>query len=211
MKAIKDNFNGIIICSFELIVGILLLINPIGFTSGIIIAAGIIMSVNGLINCIKYFRTDAKEAARGQYLTKGLIAIIAGVFCIFNSKWFIATFTALTVIYGIVVLLSAVEKVQLCVDLLRLKRSKWYLAAVSAVISLICAVIILKSPFESTTLLWIFAGISLILEAVFDVYSLMANREIQKEKNVEEEVQNKTEEEMNSEINSKEMDAINKA
>lgn len=175
MKALRENFNGIIICLFELVIGILLLINPVGFTSGIIVAAGGILCLSGLVNCIKYFRAEIKEASKGQFLTKGLVALIAGAFCIFNTDWFIVTFSALTVIYGVVVLLASVEKIQLCVDMLRQKRKKWYLAAISAVISLVCAAIILKNPFSSTAVIWIVAGVSLILEAVFDVYTLMAN------------------------------------
>ena len=195
MKTLRENFNGIVICLFELVIGILLLINPIGFTSGIIIAAGIILVLNGLINCIKYFRAEVKEASKGQFLTKGLIAIIAGVFCILNTEWFIVTFSALTVIYGVIVLLAAVEKIQLCMDLLRQKRKKWYLAAFSAIISLVCAAVILKNPFSSTTIIWIVAGVSLILESIFDMYTLLENCRKQEENVKKEEVQNKSEEE----------------
>jgi len=116
MKALRENFNGIVICLFELVIGILLLIDPIGFTSGIIITAGILLILAGLINCIKYFRANVKEASKGQFLTKGLIAVLAGAFCILNTEWFIVTFSALTVIYGVIVLLAAVEKIQLCMD-----------------------------------------------------------------------------------------------
>lgn len=202
MKALKENLSGIIVCLFELVIGLLLLINPIGFTSGIIITAGILLCLNGLSNCIKYFRADIKEAAKGQFLTKGLIAVLAGAFCVFNTDWFIDTFSALTIIYGVIVLLASIEKIQLCVDLLRKKRKKWYLAAISAVISLVCAVIILKNPFSSTTLIWIIAGISLILEAIFDMYTLLENCRKQEEKVVTEEIHNKTEEEKKTENNS---------
>ena len=156
MKLLKKNMNGILLCLFELVIGILLLIDPIGFTSGIIIAAGIAMTVIGLVNCIWYFQTDSILAAKGQFLTKGLIVLLIGIFCICNSQWFITTFSALTVLYGIAVLLSAVEKVQLCVDMFRQKKPKWYFTAISAVVSLVCAVIILKSPFTSTAVLWMF-------------------------------------------------------
>ena len=146
-----------------------------GFTTGIIMTAGGILILIGVINCIKYFTTELREATKGQYLTKGLIAILSGAFGVLNTEWFLVTFPALTVIYGVAVLLAAVEKVQLCMDLLRLKRKKWYLAAISSVISIICAVIILKNPFSSVEITWIIAGVSLILEAVFDMYILMAN------------------------------------
>ena len=207
MKALKENLSGIIVCLLELVIGLLLLINPVGFTSGIIITLGILLCLNGLSNCIKYFRADVKEASKGQFLTKGLIAVLAGAFCVFNTDWFIVTFSALTVIYGVIVLLASIQKIQLCVDLLRKKRKKWYLAAISAVISLVCAVIILKNPFSSTTLIWIVAGISLILEAIFDMYTLMENCRKQEEKVKSKEVQNKTEEESTSKMRTDEMNA----
>ena len=208
MKVLRENFNGIVICLFELVIGILLLIDPIGFTSGIIITAGILLILAGLINCIKYFRANVKEASKGQFLTKGLIAILVGAFCILNTDWFIVTFSALTVIYGVIVLLAAVEKIQLCMDLLRQKRKKWYLAAFSAIISLVCAAIILKNPFSHTTLIWIVAGISLILEAIFDMYTLLENCRKQEKK---EEVQNKTEEKkiLKTSLDEMSADAVN--
>ena len=176
MKPLKENLKGILVCLFELVAGILLLINPVAFTSGIIIIAGVILIVLGLINCVKYIRVDSKRAAKGQFLTKGLISILVGAFCVFNSQWFIVTFSALTVIYGVAILLSTLEKVQLCVDMLRRKNPRWYFAAISAILSLVCAVIILKSPFATTAALWVFTGIALIAEAVFDVLALVTNQ-----------------------------------
>lgn len=175
MEKLKENLNAIIICCFELAIGILLLIEPVKFTSGIIIAAGVMLCVLGVIQCIKYFRTDARKAAIGQFLTKGLTALLIGVFFIFYSEWFLTTFPALTILYGVVILLSGLEKIQLCVDMLRFKKTKWYFAGISAIVSFLCALIILKSPFETTEVLWIFTGVSLILEGVFDMATLLVN------------------------------------
>ena len=77
MKAIKEKANGIVFGVFEVIVGLLLLINPAGFTSAIIMVAGVALMVGGLIEIIKYFRTDPIEAAQGQMLVKGLVAVLA--------------------------------------------------------------------------------------------------------------------------------------
>ncbi len=173
MKSMKQNANGIVLCLFEILVGILLLINPIGFTSGIIITAGIVLLVIGIISIVKYFKTDAQKAASGQMLVKGLAALLAGGFCVFESHWFIVTFPVLTIIYGIVTLVTGLGKVQLTVDLLRRKNKKWFFAAISAVVSIICAVVIIRSPFASTAVLWMFTGISLIVEAVLDVITLI--------------------------------------
>lgn len=176
MKKTEQITNSIILCLFEVLVGVLLLINPVAFTSGIIITTGVVLLVIGLINIIRYFRTDALEAALSQSLARGLMALLVGFFCTFNSHWFIATFPVLTIVYGIAILITGLSKVQLTVDMLRAKKNKWFLAAISAVISLLCSVIILNNPFASTAALWTFTGISLIAEAIFDVINLLVNR-----------------------------------
>lgn len=173
----KQTLVPILACIFEILVGILLLINPIGFTTGIIIAAGIVLLVLGVISIVKYFKADAGEAAVHQTLVKGLVALVAGAFCAFKSNWFVVTFPLLTIIYGIVILVTGLGKVQLTVDMLRAKQGRWYFPAINAAVSIICAIVILRSPFTSTTVLWIFTGITLIVEAVLDAVSLIANRE----------------------------------
>ncbi len=191
MKKLKENGTHIILCLFELVAGVLLLINPVGLTSGIIIAAGAILMGMGLINLVKYFRSDAAQAALGQLLTIGLIELAAGGFCVFHSAWFLATFPVLTMIYGVVILFTGFSKIQLAVDMIRLKKGKWYWAAINAAVSILCAVTVLSNPFTSTSVLWIFTGCSLIVEAVIDVVTWIMgiisgeNKKESKEDNME--------------------------
>lgn len=172
MKMLKEHANSIALCLFELVVGILLLLNPIGFTSGIIKIVGVALIVLGIIEIVKYFKESIKEASRGQTLVKGLISVLTGGFCAFKTEWFIITFPVLTIIYGIVILLTGITKVQLAVDMLRLKYRQWFWAAINAVISIICSIVILKNPFTSTAILWNFTGVTLIVECVFDILTL---------------------------------------
>ncbi|MGN1307865.1 MAG: HdeD family acid-resistance protein [Faecousia sp.] len=172
MGKIKENFGGIITCIAEALVGILLLVNPVRFTQGIIIALGAIFFVSGIINVIRYFRTEAAQAVLGQQLVKGMLGIICGVFCILNSEWFVATFPVLTILYGIANLIVGLFKVEFTVDAIRCK-SRWGWAAFSAVVTLLFAVIILLNPFRSTIVLWTFTAVTLILEAVFDLIVLI--------------------------------------
>lgn len=173
MKNLKNNINGILLCLFEIVVGVLLLINPLGFTTGIITTAGIVLLIIGLITVIKYFRTEVDEASKGKYLVKGLVALLAGAFCTFKSHWFIVTFPALTILYGIVVLITGLGKVQLTFDMIRKKNKKWFFAIISALLSIICAAVILNNPFTSITVLWMFTGITLIAESIVDVITLI--------------------------------------
>ena len=185
---LKRNLSSMAMSLVELIIGILLLVNPIGFTSGIIIAFGIVLMIMGISTTIKYFRTEPEEAAVSQILVKGLLMLLAGAFCAFNSHWFIATFPVLTLVYGVVILITGITKVQWTIDIIRMKRSKWFWAAISAAISIVCGVVIITSPFSTTAVLWMFIGISLIVEAVFDMIgSIFGNREKQEEQEVTEE------------------------
>lgn len=177
---LKRSLSGVAMSLVEIIIGILLLINPVGFTSGIIVVFGIALMALGLSSTIKYFRTTPEEAAVSQTLVKGLVMLLAGVFCTFNSYWFIATFPVLTLVYGIVILITGITKVQWTVDMIRLKRRKWFWAAISAAISIICGITIITSPFSTTAVLWMFIGISLIVEAALDlISSIFGNREKQ--------------------------------
>ncbi len=178
MRTLKENTGGIVMCLFEIVVGILLLINPISFTSGIIIGLGIILLALGTVGVIAYFRLDPIEAARRQTLTKGLIIIVTGLFCIFQTHWFIATFPLLTMLYGVIILLTGIAKIQWSVDMLRMKKPNWYLAAIASALSILLAIIILLNPFSSTIFLWRFVAVSLILGAVLDILALIVSRKL---------------------------------
>lgn len=176
MKTNKFCLNGILTSVFEIIIGILLLINPVNFTAGIITVIGIVLCVLGIKSIVTYFRTEAAEAARSNQLLIGLFLLLAGGFSAIKAHWIIASFPVLTVIYGVVILLTGLGKLQTTVDMLRLKRSRWYFAAISAALSLICAVVILMNPFNSTAVLWMFTGITLIVEAVLDIITVIFSK-----------------------------------
>lgn len=167
-KVNSGNFN-LLMSLVEILIGILLLINPVGFTSGIIIALGIVLAVMGIGQIISYFRTDAEEAASGAKLTKGILFAVLGLFCTFRSGWFIATFPVIAILYGVLILVAGVSKLQKALDMLRVKQPYWFIALISAVLTLLFAVLIIFNPFASTAFLWTFIGVTLIVEAIMDV------------------------------------------
>ena len=175
---LKRNLSSVAMSLAEIIIGILLLVNPVGFTSGIIVTFGVVLMITGIGTTIKYFRTEPEDAAVGQVLVKGLLELLGGAFCAFNSHWFIATFPVLTLVYGVVILVTGITKLQRTVDIIRMKRSKWFWMAISAAISILCGITVITNPFSTTAVLWMFIGISLIVDAVFDMIGgILGNRE----------------------------------
>lgn len=173
----SSKVSSIILSLCEAIIGVLLLVNPVGFTTGIIVFLGIVLLVLGITSVVQYFRTEPEAAVLKQGLTRGCIEILSGLFCIMKSGWFIATFPILTILYGIGTLIAGIAKVQWTVDKIRLKMKKWFWTAIGAVLTIACAVIILCNPFSSTAALWIFIAITLIVEAVVDIIAAIFVKE----------------------------------
>ena len=125
-------------------------------------------------------RSDAsaapEDAAEQGGLAKGLGLLLAGTFCMFRSNWFIVTFPLLTVIYGILTLLGGINKVQWAIDMLRAKQKYWFVAIISAVLTLVFSALILANPFASTAVLWTFIAVTLIVEAVIDIVAFILGR-----------------------------------
>lgn len=173
VETLKRYKGSILFCMLEIAVGVLLLINPIAFTTGIVMAFGAALLAVGIMKIVRYLRMDPRQAVASRGLVKGLILMAAGGFCLIRSDWFIVTFPMLSVIYGIGLLVCGLGKVQWAVDMLRLRVVKWYLAAIGAVVTIVCAVVVLCNPFATMEVMWIFTGVALIVEAALDVLAMI--------------------------------------
>lgn len=172
MKTVLKYVSGMLASIFEIFVGVLLLIDPMAFTSGIIIALGAILLFSAVICIFKYFHADIEEAIPNQMLFKGLIVMIFGSFFIFGNSYILEYSELLNALYGIGILLIGLYKIQKTVDMVRLKKDKWNYSAISAVLTVGCAAIILFNPFGSEGI-WIFIGISFIIEAIIDAVAVL--------------------------------------
>lgn len=168
-KMLGGRTGGLVLCVLEIIVGVLLLINPVGFTSGIIIGAGWVMAALGAGCVIRYFVTNPVDAAKAQLLFRGLTLGMAGALCITQYGWFLTAFPLLTVLYAGWMLVLAAMKLQQMADMLRQKTGRWYMPAIAAGLAVVLAVIILVNPFGAANAVWMFVGISLIAEAVVEL------------------------------------------
>ncbi len=169
MKKFFSNGGNIALSICEIIIGILLFINPKGFTTIIIRVVGAVLVVAGVIFAVQYFREDPLEAHLKQGLTKALLSLGAGLFCLFKAEWFLVTFPIVTVLYGVVMVILGIVRIQSAVDMLRMKTGHWILAALGAVVSIVFGIIILMNPFSWTEFLWTFVAISMIVNAIFDI------------------------------------------
>lgn len=174
--SIKNVFRGktgsILTCIIEIVVGVLLLINPVGFTSGIIIGAGVLLALGGVLSIVRYFMVKPEIAMQKQLMFKGLTVILAGAVCITKYDWFLNAFPLLTVLYAGAMLVLAAAKLQKMADLRRMNLPRWYMPGISAVLAAVLAAIILINPFGAVAAVWTFVAISLIAEAIVEIITI---------------------------------------
>ena len=172
----KTIFHGraasVLTCIIELIVGVLLLINPVGFTGSLIIGAGGLLVLGGTLSIVRYFMMKPELAAQKQLLFKGLMGILGGAVCVAKHEWFLSAFPLLTVLYAMAMLVLACAKLQRMVDMRRMNVSRWYLPGISALLAAVLAAIILINPFGAVTAVWTFVAISLIAEAIVEIVTI---------------------------------------
>ena len=172
----KQFFHGksgsIITCILEIVVGVLLLINPIGFTSGIIVGVGVVMCLGGALCIIRYFTMKPELASQKQLLFKGLLSLMGGAACITKYDWFLSAFPLLTVLYAIAMLILAAARLQKMADMHRMHMPRWYMPGIAAALAAVLAGIILINPFGAVTAVWTFVAISLIAEAIVEIITI---------------------------------------
>lgn len=172
MTFLKEKWPILLVSLLEIVIGIVLLIQPVNFTNIAIIISGILLVVRGILCAVKYLRAEPKAAIREQNLAKALILVSVGMFCVLGSQKLLNAFPALSILYGAAILAMGFFKVQRTVDMLRAKHEQTIWAAASALLALAVGFVILWNPFSKPAALWIFTGISLLIEAVVDLVSL---------------------------------------
>ncbi len=176
MKNFLNRVGLLIICIIEIAVGVIIVFNPEKIARTAILVAGIGLLVYGVISVISYIRTEPLIAATGLKLFKGLAALAAGLYFVFDSRSAYEMISVYSEVFGLILLLLGIYKIQSAVDMLRLRLRFWYVALVSAALSLIFAMVIFADPFRVPETLWLFIGVCVIVEGISDFITFLVGR-----------------------------------
>ncbi len=181
MKALMRKISySLAIAVAELALGVLLLVSPGGFTAVLFTVVATVLIAAGVLSIVNYFRLPKEDSAKTWKLSAGAASICAGVLALTNSAWLVETFGVLTTVYGAIVLAFTFLKLQMAVDALRGGRRFWYLMAISVLLSVIMAALLILNPFGGESAVWLFMGVALIVTATLDgVYFLLGRQERQ--------------------------------
>lgn len=169
-KTVSKFRKEIIFLSLSLIVlGFLFIVFPESSAQMICYATGIIACIWGLIRLVAHFRLETVEVFGSYGMVQGAALIIVGVAMI-SSPDVLAKF--ITTIFGFVMLVDGVLKIQYAIDLGRLKANGWIWVMVTAVLMIVLGVISIINPFETASALMIFLGCILVVDGVSDLVTI---------------------------------------
>lgn len=173
MKKFRQILPVILLTLFEMAVGILLLVNPEGFTNAVIIAFGVAMLVIGVIHFIKYF-VDRKDGTESPLtIISAVILLLIGAVCAFASSAVMGLFSVIVIIYGVMLIVSGVYKISFFATLKKAGALTSPFMLISAVLGIILGVVVIIFSFQTAMIVWQIAGVSLIVEAAIDLISVI--------------------------------------
>ena len=181
MKSFKSNLQTILLVLFELAAGILLLCNPRAITRTIIILFGAVLLAIGVTFLVKYLTERNQGTVNVAFLIVSVVSLVIGAVCAFMSGFILGLFTAMAMIYGVILLLSGIFKLNNYFQAKKLGLPVSVVSLISGAMALIFGVAVVLYPGNAAFSVWYFAGIMLILEAVVDFISVIhAGRDGQK-------------------------------
>lgn len=179
MKRFLKNANSGIICIVEIIVGVLLLLDPHSFISYILIIAGAFIALSGIVSLIKYFTSSVEDGEASQGLLNSLVSLTIGAFLIIKNNIAFEALDLITIVFGIAILYTGYQKLQKAVDKIRRKQI-FIVALISALVTIACSVLIIFVIGEK--IIWVFMGVALIVEAVIDLADIIVGTITSKKK-----------------------------
>ena len=170
MELLKKNLPMIVLIALEIVVGVLLFINPELFTKALSIIVGVSLIALGVVFLVRIFTGREVGPMSWIAVVAGVVALVVGIFCTF---FFNRVIEAVGVLYGVMLIIAAAVKVKAYFDLSKAGFEPPMLRLVGAFVSLVIGILMIVIPFEMINAFGIFAGICLILQAAVDIVTLV--------------------------------------
>lgn len=167
IKDVKRDFLLIAIAGFVL--GILVLLYPEG--SGLIvcyICAGAV-TVFGVLHIVSYFVNHSPEFIFRYDLAQGIIGLVLGIFLFARPELLLVI---LPMVFGVVVIVDSVIKLQNAFDYARMGYRFWWVVLILAAGTGVMGVLMLTNPFATSIILFRFIGVSLVVNALIDFWNV---------------------------------------
>ncbi len=163
MRIAKTGY--IIISAVLCVLGIMLIVNPEFSASMLGIICGVVLIAFGIVKLIGYFSKDLYRLAFQYDLVFGIVICVLGVLMLVNPG---ALMTFICITLGISILADSVFKLQIAIDSRKFGIDKWWLILTISIISGVFGLILMFRPGESSNVISVILGISLLCDGILN-------------------------------------------
>lgn len=147
-------------------VGVMFVVLPEKSTKLICYITAGLLCVWGIIKLMMYIRSDVNEAFGSFGLVTSVSLIIGGIAIFVKPEFFAGV---IATIFGCIMIVDGVLKVQYAIDLSRIGAKFWWLILSMAAVFITAGLIVVFNPFSAVVTFMVFAGIALIIDGISDL------------------------------------------
>ncbi len=153
---------SVLLCVF----GVLLIVVPDISLSVIGIVCGALFIVFGLVRLVGYFSKDLYRLAFQYDLAFGLLMIALGIIMLLSPE---SLMNFICIALGLSIFADGLFKVQIAIDSKRFGLSTWWLIMALAVITVVVGIALVARPSDSSRVLIVLMGVSMLCEGLLDL------------------------------------------
>lgn len=162
----KTIWPSLISSGVILVLGLLLFFKSSVTLMGIsYIFGGLIIAV-GVLAIVRFISNNHSDISNQLNIVYGIICIISGIFFIEKPE---IIGSIIPVVMGIGIIISSSLKIQQSFNLKSLNSSYFFWSFVTALLSLICGIVLLFNPFKGAVIITKVIGIFLVMYAILDI------------------------------------------
>lgn len=151
-------------------VGLCLIIWPSFITKVICYIIGSIALIAGIIELVIFFVRDISVKTVSYSLIIGFLSSIFGLILLLKPDNSAVFFSML---FGVFIIIDSVLKLQTSFELRNLGVLRWWVNLILALASAVLGVLLVINPFATTNILFIFMGISLVVDAIENMWTVI--------------------------------------
>lgn len=162
--------GNIIISVLLCAAGIMLIAFPRLSAQMIAAVCGILLIISGALRLIGYFSKDLYRLAFQYDLALGILTVAVGIIVLLHPS---GTAKLISIALGISVLADGLFKIQISVDSRRFGLRRWWLILALALLTGAAGLLLIFYPSESSVILTILLGISLLAEGILNIGTML--------------------------------------
>lgn len=162
----KTKINLIITAILTIILGVIMIVNPLGATETLCRIAGVIIIIAGALTTLSYFFLQGTEIG-GAALVTGIVELGFGIWLTAQPRTFI---TILGIILGGFIMMHATNTLQNAIETKRLGYKYWWTMLILAPITAGLGIVLIFSPFGTAGVAMAAAGICLVIDGIMNLF-----------------------------------------